>query len=82
MEIKSFLGPSVLTDFHAALGQFLNYRMVLDARIRDGSSTWPCPRRPTTSSSCSPLARNPSRRHRIHLIVYDPETEALQQWIT
>jgi hypothetical protein len=30
VEIKSFLGDSPLTDYHAALGQFLNYR--LDAR--------------------------------------------------
>ncbi len=26
VEIKSFLNPSAITDFHAALGQFLNYR--------------------------------------------------------
>ena len=32
VEVKSFLGPSVLTDFHVALGQFLNYRIALDAK--------------------------------------------------
>jgi hypothetical protein len=26
VEIKSFMGPSLLTDFHLAMGQFLNYR--------------------------------------------------------
>lgn len=29
VEIKSFLGTSVITDFHLALGQFLNYRLAL-----------------------------------------------------
>ena len=29
VEIKSFLNNSVLTDFHVALGQFLNYRLAL-----------------------------------------------------
>lgn len=29
VEIKSFLSPSVVTDFYAALGQFLSYRLVL-----------------------------------------------------
>jgi hypothetical protein len=29
VEIKSFLNTSVITDFHAALGQFLNYRLAL-----------------------------------------------------
>jgi hypothetical protein len=30
VEIKSFLSNSVITDFHAALGQFLNYRLALN----------------------------------------------------
>ncbi|GBE92581.1 fatty-acid oxidation protein subunit alpha [Nostoc cycadae WK-1] len=29
VEIKSFLAPSNLSEFHTALGQFLNYRIVL-----------------------------------------------------
>ena len=30
VEIKSFLSDSPLTDYHAALGQFLNYRLALE----------------------------------------------------
>lgn len=30
VEIKSFLGDSPVSDFHRALGQFLNYRFVLE----------------------------------------------------
>jgi XisH protein len=30
VEVKSFLSASALSDFHTALGQFLNYRLVLD----------------------------------------------------
>ena len=29
VEIKSFIGLSTLTDFHLAVGQFLNYRLAL-----------------------------------------------------
>ena len=29
VEIKSFLNPSAITDFYAALGQFLSYRIAL-----------------------------------------------------
>jgi hypothetical protein len=32
VEIKSFINPSTITDFHAALGQFLNYRLALQMR--------------------------------------------------
>ena len=35
VEIKSFLNPSTITDFHAALGQFLNYRLALQLREPD-----------------------------------------------
>jgi hypothetical protein len=29
VEIKSFINPSPMTDFHTALGQFLNYKLFL-----------------------------------------------------
>ncbi len=29
VEIKSFLSPSTVSEFHAALGQFINYRIAL-----------------------------------------------------
>ena len=29
VEVKSFIKPSAINDFHAALGQFLNYRTAL-----------------------------------------------------
>jgi hypothetical protein len=30
VEIKSFIGTSAINDFHTALGQFLNYRIMLE----------------------------------------------------
>lgn len=30
IEVKSFIGLSTLTDFHLAVGQFLNYRLALE----------------------------------------------------
>jgi XisH protein len=30
IEIKTFAGDSPITDYHAALGQFLNYRLALE----------------------------------------------------
>jgi XisH protein len=29
VEVKSFLAPSTVSEFHAALGQFINYRIAL-----------------------------------------------------
>lgn len=32
VEVKSFIGTSAITDFHLALGQFLNYKAVLQIK--------------------------------------------------
>ncbi|MEL6382159.1 MAG: XisH family protein [Cyanobacteria bacterium J06626_18] len=32
VEVKSFLAPSLTSEFHSALGQFLNYRVALRSR--------------------------------------------------
>lgn len=29
VEVKSFLSPSTISEFHAAVGQFMNYRRAL-----------------------------------------------------
>ena len=40
VEIKSFLNPSAITDFYAALGQFLSYRIALSVK-RQGCRVLP-----------------------------------------
>lgn len=35
IEVKSFLSSSAITDFHVALGQFLNYRLALQMSESD-----------------------------------------------
>ncbi len=35
VEIKSFIGTSAISDFHTALGQFLNYRIMLEVNEPD-----------------------------------------------
>jgi hypothetical protein len=35
VEIKTFLAPSALSEFHSALGQFLNYRLALTLKQPD-----------------------------------------------
>lgn len=32
VEIKSFIAPSAISEFHTALGQYLNYRVALKVR--------------------------------------------------
>ena len=30
VEIKSFVAPSIMSEFHSAIGQFINYRLALE----------------------------------------------------
>jgi hypothetical protein len=57
VEVKSFVGDSVLTDFHAALGQFLNYRIALDARDPERVLYLAVPKSAYTAFFMLPLAQ-------------------------
>jgi XisH protein len=81
VEVKSFLGPSLVTDFHAALGQFLNYRIVLDGTEPDRVLYLAVPEPTYTAFFTLSLAQMAVKRHEVHLIVYNPESEILVQWI-
>lgn len=80
VEVKSFLGPSLLSDFHTALGQFLNYRLALDAQDQQRMLYLAIPLDTYTTFFTLPFAQAAVQRHAIHLIVYNPETEVLVQW--
>jgi hypothetical protein len=81
VEVKSFLGPSLVTDFHAALGQFLNYRIVLDETDPDRVLFLAVSEPTYTAFFENLLAKIAVRRHGVNLIIYDPDSGALVQWI-
>jgi hypothetical protein len=57
VEVKSFLGPSLVSDFHAALGQFLNYQLAMEAYAPTRTCIWRCRSMPTRPSLSCPLPR-------------------------
>jgi XisH protein len=81
IEVKSFTSSSMVTEFHAALGQFLHYRMVLEKEDPDRVLYLAVPIDAFDSFFSLLFARTSIQRHGVHLIVYDPESEALIQWI-
>jgi hypothetical protein len=42
VEVKSFLGASVVSEFHTALGQFLNYRFALQQKQSESCALLSC----------------------------------------
>jgi hypothetical protein len=81
VEVKSFLGSSAPTDFHVALGQFLNYRIALDAKEPQRVLYLAVPMSAYSAFFTLPLAQIAIQRHSLHLIVYIPAKEALVPWI-
>jgi hypothetical protein len=81
VEIKSFLGPSLLTNFHSALGQFINYRTVLQHKDPGRSLYLAVPKSVHYEFFSHILVQEVVRNCAIQLIVFDPEEEVLEQWI-
>ncbi|MBD2729353.1 XisH family protein [Nostoc sp. FACHB-892] len=81
VEIKSFLSDSALFDFHLALGQFLNYRLVLEASQRERILYLAVPIATYESFFQRDLPQASVRQYQIKLIVYDPVDEVIVKWI-
>lgn len=81
VEVKSFLGDSPLTDYHVALGQFLNYRLALEINQPDRDLYLAIPLVAYEAFFQREFAQLSLERYQIKHIVYDPLNEVITQWI-
>jgi hypothetical protein len=81
VEIKSFIGTSAISDFHTALGQFLNYRMMLEVNDPDRQLYLAVPIETYETFFQSRFAQATIARHQLKLIVYAPIAEEIVTWI-
>jgi hypothetical protein len=81
IEIKSFIGTSAISDFHTALGQFLNYRIMLEAKDPDRQLYLAIPLETHNTFFQSQFARMVKERYQLKLIIYEPINEEIVQWI-
>ena len=81
VEVKSFLNDSALADFHTALGQFLNYRLVLEEIEPDRILYLAIPIAAYQSFFQRELPKASVKRHQVKIIVYDPVKEEISKWI-
>ena len=82
VEVKSFAGGSTISEFHTALGQFLNYRVALEVSSEPERMLYLAV--PTDTYQMF-LRFEPAKtvieRYEIRLIIYNPIREAIDQWI-
>ena len=81
VEIKSFLGMSVITEFHAALGQFLSYHLGLSARDPQRKLYLAVPDDTYNEFFKLEFTRLAVERYQLRLIVYEANAEVIVQWI-
>ena len=80
IEIKSFLGPSKISQFYTALGQFISYRAALQQQEADRILYLAVPSNVYDSFFTMGFIQSLIKQNQIHLIVYDMEQETISQW--
>ncbi len=80
VEVKSFASNSAVSDFHTALGQFLNYQIVLEENESERLLYLAVPVDAYETFFQSRLAQIAVQRHKLKLLVYDPIMEVLVKW--
>ena len=81
VEIKSFANASDVSQFHMALGQFLNYRDALGDQEPERTLYLAIPLDAFETTFQLPFVRRAIERYRLKLTVYEPEEETIVQWI-
>jgi hypothetical protein len=82
IEIKSFITDSDISEFHAALGQYLNYVQALEDKEPDRTLYLAVPIETYDDFFQLPFIQQSLKRHAINLITYDPTTEEIRAWIS
>ena len=81
VEIKSFISPSNVSEFHTALGQFLNYRDALE-KIDPERKIYLAVRVPIYETFFQrKFIISAVAKYQLHLIIYDVEQEVISQWL-
>ena len=80
VEVKGFLNPSVINDFHAALGQFLNYRLALQMTDPDRILYLAVPTDIFNAFFQERFIQAAIVQYELKIIVYDPKSEEILQW--
>ena len=82
VEIKSFIGPSNISEFHTAIGQFINYRVALEEQYPERSLYLAVPIAVYQTFFSLQFIQTVIRRCEVNVLIYDPAHEVIWQWQT
>jgi len=81
VEIKTFLAASTISEFHTAVGQFINYRIALEEDDPARMLYLAIPLDVYKRFFKYSFIQTVIQRNQISLLVYDTEKEEISQWI-
>ena len=81
VEIKSFLESSAVSEFHKAVGQFIDYRIGLEESDPERLLYLAVPLDAYHAFFTKKLAQTVMQRYSINLMVFDVNKEEIVQWI-
>lgn len=81
VEVKSFRGASLVSEFHTAIGQFLNYRFALQQKEPARELFLAVPLDIYITFFSLAFTKGVVDQYNIKLLIYDPGKEEIHQWI-
>lgn len=81
VEVKSFVGGSTISEFHTALGQFINYRLFLRLSDPHRSLYLAVPSETYEEFFKGRIISQVIKENTLKIIVYEPISEVIEQWI-
>lgn len=81
VEVKSFTNPSAISEFHTALGQYLNYRRALRSQEPDRALYLAVPFATYEDFFHLKFIQECITDYQLYLVIYDINDRRLTQWI-
>ncbi|MEH2448532.1 MAG: XisH family protein [Nostoc sp.] len=81
VEIKSFIADSDISEFHTALGQYLNYCQALEEQEADRVLYLAVPIETYQDFFQLSFVQRALHRSQVKLIIYDPRNQEIRLWI-
>jgi XisH protein len=80
VEIKSFVNPSNISEFHTAVGQYLNYRRALRAQEPNRVLYLAVPSQTYDEFFRLRFIQEGVEEYQIYLLIYDIEERSIVKW--
>lgn len=81
VEIKCFIKASDISEFHTALGQFMNYKLALHKQEPERELYLAVPDSIYVSFFKQPFIQEVIQQYQVKLIIFNPKDEVIAQWI-